>query len=228
MKKQMNKPTAIVSFSDGRFAETVKNELEYVGFDIKNRDEDADLLLTEVDLFPFLSANTYKRIIAFCPNGERLEGNIKADRIFPRIFSLEELEGELRNAYFSLTLGENLQYQQKDKAQAKNRGQNENFEVSMPKDGGYAIVCGKKIELSENESAVLRMLIEASESEKTVSRFQLACAIGHAEGESGNIVDVYICRLRQKLEKPFARRFISTARGEGYYISGCGGKIYEK
>ncbi len=228
MKKQTKKPTAIVAFGDGRFAEVLKNELEYVGFAVKNKDEDADLLLAEGEILPFFSAHTYKRVIAFCPQGERPEGKIKADRVFPTIFLLEELEEELRNAYFSLTLGANIQCQQKDKAQAKNREQNENFEIAMPKEGGYAIVFGKKIELSENESTVLRMLIEASSAGEKVSRLRLAHAIGHTEGESGNIVDVYICRLRQKLEKPFARRFISTARGEGYYISGCGGKIYEK
>ena len=32
----------------------------------------------------------------------------------------------------------------------------------------------------------------------------------------GNIVDVYVCRLRSKIEKPLGRRMIHTVRGVGY------------
>jgi len=31
-----------------------------------------------------------------------------------------------------------------------------------------------------------------------------------------NILEVYVCHLREKLEKPLARRIIITVRGKGY------------
>lgn len=35
----------------------------------------------------------------------------------------------------------------------------------------------------------------------------------------GNSVDVYVCRLRTKIEKPLGRRLIHTVRGQGYRFS---------
>ncbi len=38
-------------------------------------------------------------------------------------------------------------------------------------------------------------------------------------GGGGNSVEVYICRLRRKLEKPLGRRMIATVRGKGYRLT---------
>ncbi len=38
-------------------------------------------------------------------------------------------------------------------------------------------------------------------------------------GGGGNSVEVYICHLRRKLEKPLGRRLIATVRGRGYRLS---------
>jgi DNA-binding response OmpR family regulator len=37
-----------------------------------------------------------------------------------------------------------------------------------------------------------------------------------------NIVEVYVRRLRKKIDEPFDRRSIETLRGAGYRISGDG------
>ena len=47
---------------------------------------------------------------------------------------------------------------------------------------------------------------------ETVTRDELAALLGGG----GNIVDVYVCRLRTKIEKPLGRRMIWTVRGKGY------------
>ena len=47
---------------------------------------------------------------------------------------------------------------------------------------------------------------------ETVTRDELATLLGGG----GNIVDVYVCRLRSKIEKPLGRRMITTVRGQGY------------
>jgi len=47
---------------------------------------------------------------------------------------------------------------------------------------------------------------------EAVTREELAALLGGG----GNSVEVYICKLRAKLEKPLGRRLILTVRGVGY------------
>lgn len=72
-------------------------------------------------------------------------------------------------------------------------------------------LCGEDILLSDYEFRILKTLSEnAGES---VSREELSALIGASEG---NMCDVYICRLRKKLERDGERKIIHTVRGKGY------------
>ena len=72
-------------------------------------------------------------------------------------------------------------------------------------------LCGEEILLSDYEFRILRALSEnAGES---VLREELSALIGASEG---NMCDVYICRLRKKLERDGERKIIHTVRGKGY------------
>ena len=75
------------------------------------------------------------------------------------------------------------------------------------------------IELTESEWKVLLLLArsqgEAVSREALRELFDVSC---------GNITDVYICHLRQKLEEPFGEKIIRTVRGKGYMLS-VGAKI---
>lgn len=66
--------------------------------------------------------------------------------------------------------------------------------------------------LTGGEYALLRCLLEHKGD--PVPRETLASLLGGG----GNIVDVYICKLRGKLEKPLGRRAIYTVRGVGYRL----------
>lgn len=72
---------------------------------------------------------------------------------------------------------------------------------------------GKKYLLSDSEYKVLSLLCESSANE--VTRAELDLLLG---GEKSNISDVYICKLRQKLETPSGRKLIQTVRKKGYKI----------
>ena len=72
---------------------------------------------------------------------------------------------------------------------------------------------GKQIFLSESEAKLLLALCQSSP--EPVSREILG---GLLESGQGNIVDVYICKLRKKLEEPFSTRLIFTVRNKGYKI----------
>lgn len=72
----------------------------------------------------------------------------------------------------------------------------------------------KIIPLTDGEWHVLVFL--AQRNGEPVSRAELSLLFG---AERGNIADVYICRLRKKLEEPFGIKAITTVREKGYALS---------
>jgi two-component system, OmpR family, copper resistance phosphate regulon response regulator CusR len=77
---------------------------------------------------------------------------------------------------------------------------------------------GRSINLTAKEYALLEFL--ASNQGRIVGREQIA---QHVWDESfdpfSNVIDVYIKRLRAKLDSGFSRRLIHTRRGEGYILT---------
>ena len=78
---------------------------------------------------------------------------------------------------------------------------------------GLVTIDGRGIHLSENEYSLLKRLGE--EKGTPVSRSELCRALSSADG---NICDVYICKLRSKLESGSSERFIYTVRSKGYML----------
>ena len=77
---------------------------------------------------------------------------------------------------------------------------------------------GKPVSLTAKEYALLEFLVQ--NQGRIVGREQIA---EHVWDESfdpfSNIIDVYVKRLRAKLDTGFARRLIHTRRGQGYILS---------
>lgn len=73
-------------------------------------------------------------------------------------------------------------------------------------------VAGHRISLTPGEYAILHCLY--NQKGEAVSRETLSALLGGG----GNSVDVYICKLRAKLEKPVGMRMIHTVRGTGYRL----------
>ena len=71
----------------------------------------------------------------------------------------------------------------------------------------------KRIGLSENEYALLSLLYE--KNAMPVSRGEICEVLSSSDG---NICDVYICRLRSKIEKGGSEKLIFTVRGKGYML----------
>ena len=49
-------------------------------------------------------------------------------------------------------------------------------------------------------------------------RTSLAHAWDSSYSDSSNIIDVYVRRLRRKIDEPFGRQTIETVRGSGYRL----------
>ena len=80
------------------------------------------------------------------------------------------------------------------------------------KDGSITLD-GREIHLSENEISLLKKLYE--NMGKAVIRAELGEALS---SNDGNICDVYICKLRSKLEGHGSEKFIYTVRSKGYML----------
>ena len=85
----------------------------------------------------------------------------------------------------------------------------------------YMKQCGREVNykgmfynLTENEFRLLERLGESC-SHAVVTREDLMELLG---AEAGNITDVYVSRLRKKLEDPLGPRIIETVRGKGYKL----------
>ena len=79
-----------------------------------------------------------------------------------------------------------------------------------------------EIRLSGKEFAILETFMRRPD--EALSRSHLvAHAWDGSYSDSSNIIDVYIRRLRKKLDEPFECQTIETVRGAGYRLRGDGG-----
>ena len=90
-------------------------------------------------------------------------------------------------------------------------GENENTVYVIDSEAGTVQTENALVKLTKTEFLLLETLC-AAEGEP-IGRERIAEILGESDG---NKVDVYICRLRKKLETPSGRRTIVTCRGRGY------------
>jgi DNA-binding response OmpR family regulator len=76
-----------------------------------------------------------------------------------------------------------------------------------------------EIELTTREFDVLEFMVRRAGA--VLSKSDILAGIWHDDFEGDpNIVEVYVHRLRRKVDAPFARQLISTVRGAGYRLDG--------
>lgn len=122
---------------------------------------------------------------------------LSGDTVFVKPFLMEEL----LSSYISL----------------KNRAKSEAFSQSnftLSVSDTFLIVCGKRIDLTKNEMIIFSALWENKGN--AVGRDVLD-RITRANS-NGNMVTVYINRLREKLATATDKRMIVTVRDKGYMI----------
>ena len=87
--------------------------------------------------------------------------------------------------------------------------------LTLDRNGAHADVAGRPLELRRHEHAVL--LVLAANAGKVVSRQRLIGEIfGHDDEAGPNALDLYVGRVRRKLEPDGPR--IVTLRGQGYLL----------
>jgi two-component system copper resistance phosphate regulon response regulator CusR len=89
------------------------------------------------------------------------------------------------------------------------------LEISLTRQ--TATRAGRKLELSATEFSLLSLL--ALNKGQILSRAMISESVWDIRAESdSNVVDVYIRRLRNKVDDPFEKKLIKTVRGIGYSI----------
>jgi len=76
---------------------------------------------------------------------------------------------------------------------------------------------GKRIELSNKEFQILEYLMR--NAGRVLTRMQILSHVwGYHFDPSTNVVEVHICRLREKIDKGFSKKLLHTVRGAGYVL----------
>jgi len=77
-------------------------------------------------------------------------------------------------------------------------------------------IASKDVELTEKEFLIMEFMLK--NSERALTRKEIAEYVWQNQGDSTNIVDVYVNFLRKKIESLSVKKYIHTVRGIGYIL----------
>lgn len=216
-------PRALILCADSRLARLLENELAYMGISAHTAgvlpipEENPCLLLANGDEFPLsdcigLAEACGCPLLVFGREPTVLPFPPERGAYLRRPFSLAELGTTLRSLLEGTPASDTPAAPDRV---GSNTDPSPNAESESPiriAADGAVTVSGKTIPLTPAEQAVFEYLY--ARRGEAVPRETLAPLLGGG----GNSVDVYICHLRAKIEKPTGRRMIHTVRGVGYRL----------
>jgi two-component system copper resistance phosphate regulon response regulator CusR len=138
--------------------------------------------------------------------GDRIRGlNIGADDYLPKPFSIDELVARVRSLL-------------RRHSAAPRSTVLEHRGVRLDLLERAAALHGRPIDLTTREFALLELFLQ--NPRRVLTRTLIAEKIWNASYDmETNLIDVYVRRLRQKLDQPGGEPFIRTLRGTGYQLA---------
>ena len=213
-------PRAAILCTDSRLSRLLETELAYLGIMARSTeilppaDEELCLIVADGDSFdPAVCARAASA--CGCPlllfGRESLDPTaLPGEAVFlRRPFALSDLEQGVRSLLTGMPTHGSLV------GMSRNPAAPEAIPAPAPElaiENGAVTLGGKPLALTPAEQTILGYLI--ARRGEAVPRAELAPLL---EG-GGNSVDIYICKLRAKIEKPLGRRMIVTVRGVGYRL----------
>ena len=217
MKNHDSLPHALILCADERMARLLENELTHLGIQsravasLPTTAEELCLVIADGDTFPLTDcegriASAGCPLLVFGRTPPAPPSNVAFLR---RPFALTDLE-QIISALCREQTGRNdrILPTRKDDVPPVTPPA-----PSLALNGNTVTIGDRRILLTPAEQAILSCLL--SHSGRPVPRDTLSVLL---EGR-GNSVDVYVCRLRAKIEKPLGRRMIETVRGVGYCLN---------
>ena len=213
-------PRAAVLCTDSRLSRLLETELAYLGImarsteSLPTADGELCLIVADGDGFDPKSCAEAASVCG-CPlllfGRESLDPDaLPAEAVFlRRPFALSDLEQCVRSLLTGIPVSGLLV------GMSRAHAAPEAIPAPAPElaiENGAVTLGGKPLALTPAEQTILDYL-HARKGE-AVPRAELSTLL---EG-GGNSVDVYICKLRAKIEKPLGRRMIVTVRGVGYRL----------
>lgn len=215
-------PRAVILCTDSRLARLLETELAYLGVaarateSVPEPDGELCLLVADGDAFPVADCLELAEVFD-CPLllFGREDKDLPPDRgvFLRRPFGLDRLESIARGLIspsashlWAMASGSPPPKSPNPEAPAP-----EDLPAVALTDGVLSIL-GKPVPLTPAEAAILNCLY--TRRGEAVSRAELSALLGGG----GNSVEVYICKLRAKIEKPLGRRMILTVREKGYRL----------
>jgi len=168
-----------------------------------------DVMLPKLDGFGVLRAIREKGlatpVLMLTARGnteDRVQGlDLGADDYLAKPFHFEELAARLRSILRRSSTEKTTKLQMGD--------------LSLDLVTHFAYMEGKEIELTTKEYALLEYLMR--NKDRILSRSMIMQAVWkHNFDPESNIIDVYIKRIRQKIERPDKPQLIQSIRGVGY------------
>lgn len=211
-------PLALILCRDGRLTRLLETELSYLGLAPRSADSlpapdgAFALLVADGDAFPVSvcaqAAEGFScPLLVFGHDAGELPASAVPSVCLRRPFLLTELEQSLRHLLADTPAATPLAPRPAPPSPDPTPQP-----PCLTMEKGAFLIHGRSLSLTPAETALLECLyVHRGEA---VSREQLG---GLLEG-GGNSVEVYICKLRAKIEKPLGRRMIHTVRGVGYRL----------
>lgn len=230
MKTEMSR-RAVIFCRDPRLHRLLEMELSLCGVAVVPEGEEHSLVLADLDEAPPLDVRGDTRLLCWSRRPlQELPSKTETVCFLHRPFSLEELE----SCILRLLCGESSDLRQSlghfypvsaPSSAAKRSKKEEHWirearvsRISVVKDGILSIE-GQETALTPREFALFACLWEnrGETVPKAVLRDAL-CAAAEDGAPIANTLEVYVCHLRRKLERPAAPRLITTVRGVGYRL----------
>ena len=216
-------PRAAVLCTDSRLSRLLETELAYLGIVARSTESlpssDGELCLIVADGDGFDPTACARAASACgCPlllfGRESLDPTaLPGEAVFlRRPFALDDLERSVRSLLTGIPVSGSLVGMSRAHTTPEAIPAPAAEVPALAIENGAVTLGGKPLVLTPAEQTILGYLY--ARRGEAVPRAELAPLL---EG-GGNSVDVYICKLRAKIEKPLGRRMIVTVRGVGYRL----------